>query len=82
MHEHPHQAVRKLKQNNARGRKLFWLSSVGDRELANKSLKPGLHEPQLPVERSVTLLSSIEIERRRCALLVSRVARLQENKET
>ena len=53
-------------------------------------LKPGLHEPQLPVERSVKLVSSIIVERRRCALQVcsrqdycSR-ARLQENenKET
>ena len=31
------------------------------------SIKPGLHEPQLPVERSVTLLSFIAVERRRCA---------------
>ena len=28
--------------------------------------KPGLHELQLPVERSVTLVSSIVVERRRC----------------
>ena len=28
-------------------------------------LKPGLHEPQLPVERRVTLVSSIIVERRR-----------------
>ena len=34
------------------------------------TLKPGLHEPQLPVERSVTLVSSVVIERRRCALQV------------
>ena len=27
-------------------------------------VKPGLHEPQLPVERSVTLVSSIAVERR------------------
>ena len=45
-------------------------------------LKPGLHEPQLPVERRVALVSSIVVERRRCALQVSSVARLQENKET
>ena len=45
-------------------------------------IKPGLHEPQLPVERSVTLLSSIVVERRRCALQVYNVARLQENNET
>ena len=45
-------------------------------------LKPGLHEPQLPVERSVTLVSSIVVERRCCALQVSSVARLQEIKET
>ena len=44
------------------------------------SLKPGLHEPQLPVEWSVTLVSSIVVERRRCALQVSSVARLQESK--
>ena len=40
---------------------------------ATSFLKPGLHEPQLPVERSVTLVSSIEVERRRCALQVSSV---------
>ena len=45
-------------------------------------IKPGLHEPQLPVERSVTLVSFIAVQRRRCALQVSSVARLQENKET
>ena len=45
-------------------------------------LKPGLHEPQLPVENNVTLVSSIAVERRRCVLLISSVARLQENKET
>ena len=28
-------------------------------------LQPGLHEPQLPVEKSITLVSSIVIERRR-----------------
>ena len=44
-------------------------------------LKPGLHELQLPVERNVTLVSSIVVDRRRCALQVSSVARLQENKE-
>ena len=44
--------------------------------------KPGLHKPQLPVERSVALVSSIVVERRRCALQVRSVARLQENKET
>ena len=27
----------------------------------NSSAKPGLHEPQLPVERSVTLVSSIVV---------------------
>ena len=47
-----------------------------------KHLKPGLHKPQLPVERSVTLVSSIVVERRRCVLQVGSVARLQENKET
>ena len=45
-------------------------------------LMTGLHEPQLPVERSVKLVSSIVVERRRCALQVSSVTRLQENKET
>ena len=34
-------------------------------------VKPGLHESQLPVERSVTLVSSIVVERRRCALQIS-----------
>ena len=32
------------------------------------SIRPGLHEPQLPVERSVTLVSSIVAERRRYEL--------------
>ena len=45
-------------------------------------LKPGLHEPQLPVERSVTLVSSVVVERRCCALQVSSVVRLQANKKT
>ena len=45
-------------------------------------LKPGLHEPQLSVERSVTLVSSIVVERRLSALHVDSVARLQEKKET
>ena len=45
-------------------------------------LKPGLREPQLPVERSVMLLSSIGVERRRSALQGNSVARLQQNKET
>ena len=44
-------------------------------------LKPGLDEPQLPIGRSVTLLSSLVVERRRCSLLISSVAGLQENKE-
>ena len=43
--------------------------------------KPDLHEPQLPVEGSVTLVSSIVVKRRRSALQVSSVVRLQENKE-
>ena len=42
--------------------------------------KPSLHEPQLSVERSVTLVSSIVVKRRDCALQVSSVAPLQENK--
>ena len=46
------------------------------------TLKPDSHEPQLPVEKSVTLVSSIVVERRRCALQVSNVARQQENKQT
>ena len=29
------------------------------------TLKPSLHEPQLPVEKSVTLVLSIVVERRR-----------------
>ena len=37
-------------------------------------LKPGLHEPQLSVEWSVILVSSIVVERRYCALQVSSVA--------
>ena len=45
-------------------------------------LKPGLQEPQQPVERRVALVSSIVVERRHCALQVSSVALLQENKET
>ena len=32
--------------------------------------------------RGVSLVSSIEVERRRCALQVSSVARLQKNKES
>ena len=42
----------------------------------SKSFKPGLHESQLPIERSVTLVSSIVVEQRRCPLQVSSVARL------
>ena len=42
-------------------------------------IKPGLSE--LPV-KSGTLVSSIVVKQRRCALQVSSVARLQENKET
>ena len=45
------------------------------------SLKSGLHKPQLPVDTSVTLVSSIVVEQLRCALQVSSIARLQENKE-
>ena len=39
-------------------------------------LKPGLHEPHLSVERSVTLVLSILVEQRCCALKRSSVARL------
>ena len=39
-------------------------------------------KPQLPVERSATLVSSAVVERRRCALQVNSVARVQGNKET
>ena len=46
------------------------------------TIEPGWHEPQLPVERSVTLVSSIVVEPHRCALKVSSVARLQDDKET
>ena len=49
---------------------------------ADLILKPGLHEPQPPVESSVSLVSSIVIEWRRWALEVNSVARLQKNKET
>ena len=45
-------------------------------------VEPGLQDHQLPVERSVTLVSSIAVERRRCALHVCSVARLQKNKKT
>ena len=44
-------------------------------------VRAGLHKSQLPVERSVTLVFCIVVERRRCALRVSSIARLQENKE-
>ena len=54
---------------------------VGEIQTLFFRLKPGLHEPRLQVERSVKLVSSIVVERRRCALQVSSVARL-ENKET
>ena len=47
----------------------------------NTGFKPDLHECQLPVERSVTLVSSIVVEVRRCAHQVNSVTRLQENKE-
>ena len=57
-------------------------TSSNYRQSVKALLKPGLHKPQLLVERSVTLVSSIVVERRRCALQVSSVARLQENKET
>ena len=43
------------------------------------TLKPDLHESQLPVEKCVTLVSSIVEERRRCALQISSDAQLQEN---
>ena len=36
-----------------------------------QKIKLGLHEPQLPVEKSVTSVSFIVVERRRCALQVS-----------
>ena len=45
-------------------------------------VKPGLHEPQQPIERSVTLVSFILVERRRYSLRISSVIRLQGNKET
>ena len=51
-------------------------------ESISTPLKPGLYEPQLPVERSVTSVSTIVVDRRRCALQVSSVAQLQENKQT
>ena len=48
----------------------------------NKPIKPGIYKPQLPVERSVTLVSSNVVEQRCYALQVIRIARLQEKKET
>ena len=61
---------------------MFSNAKIYNQNIAKHSLKPGLHELQLPVERSVTLVSSIVVEQSRCALQVSSVARLQENKET
>ena len=67
--------------------KLIFLCSVADFVLNCTHImlffffKPGLHERQLPVESSVTLVSSIAVERRCGALQVSSVARLQEKKE-
>ena len=46
------------------------------------TLKPDLQESQLPVEKCVTLVSSIVEERRQCTLQISSIARLQENKES
>ena len=63
-------------------RKPMKIIVLHDFERGNMVLKPGLYEPQLPVERSVKLVSSIVVKRRRCALQVSSVARLQEIKET
>ena len=61
---------------------LYWQEKCNPSSSNLRGLaKPGLHKPQLPVERSVTLVSSIVAERRRCALKVGSVARLQENKE-
>ena len=60
----------------------FYSKRVPSKRFFKCSAKPGLHEPQLLVERSVTLVSSIVVERRRCALQVSSVARLQEKKQT
>ena len=40
-------------------------------------VKTGLHEPQLSIERRITLVSSIVVKRCRCALQVSSVAQLQ-----
>ena len=39
------------------------------------TIKPGLHEFQLQVERSVTLVSSIVVEQRCCALKSSQQSR-------
>ena len=49
--------------------------------MSKESLKPGLHEPQLPVERSVRLVSSVVVERRSCALQISSVARYKKIKK-
>ena len=46
------------------------------------TLKPGLHEPQLPVERSVMSVSCIVVKRYCFVLPVSSVTRLQKSKET
>ena len=54
-----------------------WLLSIQCEEVLYEKrflLKLGLHEPQQQVERSVTLVSSIAVERLRCALQVSSVA--------
>ena len=65
---------------------------IGDKKATNAltsiewqmliDIKPGLYEPQLPVERNVTLIFFIAVERHCCTLQVSSVAWLQENKET
>ena len=47
---------------------------------SSTTLKPGLHEPHLSVKRRVTLVPSILVEQRCCALKRSSVARLSAHK--
>ena len=46
----------------------MWVRFAQTVPLLSSVLKPGLHEPQLPVEWSVTLVYSLVVERRHCAL--------------
>ena len=59
---------------------IFYVLEVANRLLKKLKtllmtpIKAGLHEPQLSFERRVTLVSSIVVKRRRCALKSSSVA--------